>query len=220
MTTSEPMQAYYAARAAEYDRVYAKPERQADLRAIEEWLPSVFTGMSVLEVAVGTGYWTQFLAPVTRQVLGVDASLETLKIAQLRVPSSHVRFVVGDAYRLCLPRDKFEAGFAGFWFSHVPLARVREFLQGLHFALNPGAKVVLLDNRFVEGSNQPIAERDAEGNTYQLRRLDDGSTHRVLKNFPSEAELRRAVAGMGSEVRFHEWEYYWALEYVVGVQSL
>ena len=31
---------YYAARAGEYDRIYAKPERQADLRAIEKWLPS------------------------------------------------------------------------------------------------------------------------------------------------------------------------------------
>jgi demethylmenaquinone methyltransferase/2-methoxy-6-polyprenyl-1,4-benzoquinol methylase len=45
--------------------------------------------------------------------------------------------------------------------------------------------------------------------------LEDGSTHRVLKNFPSQAELRQAVAGMASEVRFHEWQYYWALEYVV-----
>ena len=37
---SEAMQGYYAARAPEYDRVYLKPERQADLRAIEAWLPA------------------------------------------------------------------------------------------------------------------------------------------------------------------------------------
>jgi demethylmenaquinone methyltransferase/2-methoxy-6-polyprenyl-1,4-benzoquinol methylase len=211
---SDAMQDYYAARAPEYDRVYAKPERQADLRDIERWLPSVFAGASVLEVACGTGYWTQFLAPVAKEVLGIDASPETLKIAKARVPP-HARFIVGDAYRLPVRPAEFEAGFAGFWFSHIPLARVREFLCGFHAALAPRAKVVFLDNRFVPGSSHPISDRDQDGNSYQLRMLEDGSTHRVLKNFPSQAELRQAVAGMASEVRFHEWQYYWALEYVV-----
>ena len=44
------MQSYYALRANEYDRVYLKPERQADLRQIEQWLPSVLAGATVLEV--------------------------------------------------------------------------------------------------------------------------------------------------------------------------
>lgn len=50
------MQAYYAARAREYDQDCAKPERQADLRAIERWLPPLFAGTRVLEVACGTAY--------------------------------------------------------------------------------------------------------------------------------------------------------------------
>lgn len=75
--------------------------------------------------------------------------------------------------------------------------------------------MVLLDNRFVRGSSTPIAEQDGEGNTYQVRRLEDGSTYRVLKNFPSEVELRRAVAGIARDVRFHEWQHFWALESVV-----
>jgi len=209
------MHEYYAARAPEYDRVYKKPERQQDLREIERWLPSVFRGRSLLEVACGTGYWTQFLAPVAKSLLAVDASPETLRIAKARVPASQVQLVLGDAYRLPAGPRTFEGGFAGFWFSHVPRARVAEFLAGFHRALVPGAKVVLLDNRFVNGSSTPVAEQDGEGNTYQLRVLADGSTHRVLKNFPSEAELRRAVAGIASEVRLREWQYFWALEYVV-----
>ena len=51
-----PLQSYYAARAGEYDAIYRKPERQADLRAIEQWLPSVLRGRRVLEIACGTGY--------------------------------------------------------------------------------------------------------------------------------------------------------------------
>ena len=35
---------------AEYDLVYAKPERQEDLRAMEQWLSSRFVGLDVLEI--------------------------------------------------------------------------------------------------------------------------------------------------------------------------
>ena len=49
---------YYRERALEYDRVYLKPERQGDLYRIREWLSTVFDGRRVIEVAAGTGYWT------------------------------------------------------------------------------------------------------------------------------------------------------------------
>src|SRR6218665_39116 len=97
---ADALQGYYAARAPEYDRVYDKPERQADLRAIEAWLPTVFAGSRLLEVACGTGYWSRFLAPVVQQMLGVDASAQTLAIAQARVTAAHARFAVGNAYSL------------------------------------------------------------------------------------------------------------------------
>lgn len=209
------MREYYAARAPEYDRIYLKPERQQDLRAIERWLPSVFGGRSVLEIACGTGYWTQFLAPAARKILAIDASSETLQIARNRISAGTVEFTVGDAYRLPASGSGFDACFAGFWVSHVPRTQMRDFLLGLHKVLLPGAKVVFLDNRFVTGSSTPISETDADGNTYQIRHLEDGSTHRVLKNFPSHHDLRDALAGAATEVHFHEWQYYWALEYAI-----
>jgi ubiquinone/menaquinone biosynthesis C-methylase UbiE len=208
------MQDYYAARAPEYDQIYLKPERQNDLRQIEQWLPPIFAGSTVLEVACGTGYWTQFIAPVASRVVAVDSAPRTMRIAQGRVPQGKVEFVVGDAYALPLAGRRYERGFAGFWFSHVPKSRVREFLLGFQAALQPGATVVLLDNLFVEGSSSPISERDTEGNTYQARRLGDGTTHRLLKNFPTEDELRADMEGLGARVRYQAWQYYWALEYV------
>ena len=213
--SSEEIHQYYSARAPEYDRLYSKPERQADLRAIEHWLPSLFAGNSIIEVACGTGYWTQFLAPVASEVVAIDASPETLAIAKKRVPANTVQFAVGDAYNLSSGSQKFAGAFAGFWLSHVPRQSIAAFLQGLHATLNPGARVVFLDNRFVEGSSTPIGKPDQSGNTYQLRRLQDGSTHRILKNFPSESELRAVVENSSSKVKFHSWQYYWALEYVL-----
>jgi demethylmenaquinone methyltransferase/2-methoxy-6-polyprenyl-1,4-benzoquinol methylase len=210
------MQSYYAARADEYDLVYQKPERQSDLRQIERWLPPVLAGASVLEIACGTGYWTRFIAPVASAVFAIDSSPEVLRIARQRVVAPNASFQSGDAYALPRPGPPFDAAFAGFWFSHVPLERQREFLLGLHAALRPGARVVLLDNLFVEGSSSPIAERDAAGNAYQHRRLRDGSTHRVLKNFPTQADLLSLVQdGLGRSPVHHRWQYYWAFEYRV-----
>lgn len=211
-----PLQSYYAARAEEYDRVYDKPERQADLRRIEQWLPPLLSGRRVLEVACGTGYWTRLIAPVAASVDAIDSAAETLRIAQQRVPAGNVAFQIGDAYALARHRHSFDAAFAGFWFSHVPLERQREFLQGLNLALEPGAKVVLLDNLYVEGSSSVISEHDDRGNTYQSRKLGDGSTHQVLKNFPGEAELLAlADSGLGRSAVYSSWQFYWALEYLV-----
>ena len=213
------MQSYYADRAPEYDSIYAKPERQADLRLIEAWLPEVFRGRTVLEIACGTGYWTQFIAPVAAEVVALDASPETMQIAKARVPPGKVEFVVGDAYAIPDLGRKFARGFAGFWHSHIPVSRVREFLHGFHSRLGPGAKVVLLDNLYVEGSSTPISERDADGNTYQTRTLRDGTTHRVLKNFPTESELRSTTEGLCNDLRYRTWQHYWAVEYVANAEG-
>jgi len=213
-TDDTMMQAYYAARAPEYDSVYRKPERQADLRAIERWVASKFAAARVLEIACGTGYWTQFIAPAAAQVTALDAAPETLTLARARVPERKVEFLVGDAYDL-QAHAGFGAAFCGFWFSHVPRARQREFLAGLNAALLPGARVVLLDNRYVEGSSTPVTEHDADGNGFQQRRLKNGSTHRVLKNFPSEGELRSLIAGLGDSAMYTNWSYYWGFDYRV-----
>lgn len=211
---SADLENYYAARAREYDRIYEKPERQADLRAIERWLPEVFRDKALLEVACGTGYWSQLLAPVAQSFVGIDASDEVLEIAKSRVTVPHARFLKGDAYRLPRELGPFDAAFAGFWLSHVPKVRLAAFFEGLHRSLAPGAKVVLLDNLYVQGSSTAISEQDADGNTYQARPLSDGSVHRVLKNFPSESALRDRVAGFGVDVTYRQWTHFWALEYV------
>lgn len=208
------LQRYYAARAPEYDRVYLKPERQSDLRAIERWVRGRFESGQVLEIACGTGYWTQFIAAAAARVRAVDLSPETLALAKARVAAAHVEFVIGDAYAPAAYGGGFDMAFAGFWFSHVPIALRAGFLSSLNATLEPGAKVVLLDNRFVAGSSSAIAGQDADGNTYQQRQLADGSTHRVMKNFPAEAELLAVARRAGGEVRVTQWQYYWAMEYV------
>ena len=208
------MQAYYAQRAREYERIYDKPERQADLAKLRAGIPALFEGATVLEIACGTGYWTPLIAQQAKTVLAVDYAAETLEIARSKTyERNNVEFQRADAYHLPVRPEKFSACFAGFWWSHVPLERLDGFLRGLHERLSPGARVAFLDNRYVEGSSTPLARRDAAGNTYQERRLGDGSRHEVLKNFPADGELEARLGRIGSEVRVTRYQYYWLASY-------
>ncbi len=48
MTQPDPaMLTYYATWAREYERIYARPERQADLRELEERIPALLAGRKV-----------------------------------------------------------------------------------------------------------------------------------------------------------------------------
>lgn len=210
---------YYSARAHEYEQVYAKPERQEDLRRLHELVPAYFVGRRVLEVACGTGYWTRLIAPRAMSVTACDLSAEVLTLARTRQPAADVvQFVRADAFVLGEVPGTFDAGLAGFWLSHVRRRDVRRFLEGFHHRLTAGSHVMLLDNCFVEGSNWPVTRTDAEGNTYQRRQLNDGTEYEVLKNFLSMAELRDAIRAAGGTVPdVRTLTYYWCATYQAGV---
>ena len=207
---------YYQRRAKEYEAIYARPERQADLGELRSLIGGRFEGARVLEVACGTGYWTQVIAGAAKEVLATDLADEPMTIAKAkRYARQNVAFAAADAYALGEPLGRFDAAFAGFWWSHVPRERAAEFLASLHGRLEAGARVLLLDNRYVEGSSTPVAGVDAAGNTYQMRRLGDGSRVRVLKNFVTEAELRERIGPSSGSFRFTALQYYWLAEYTV-----
>ncbi|MDO9422231.1 MAG: hypothetical protein Q7T66_16345 [Herminiimonas sp.] len=75
--------------------------------------------------------------------------------------------------------------------------------------------MILLDNRYVENSSSAIVEEDANGNTFQNRVLKNGETHRVLKNFPDEAELQSLIADSAKNAVFKTWPFFWAFKYEV-----
>ena len=208
------METYYAQRAAEYERIYAKPERQADLARMRKDIPALFKGARVLEIACGTGYWTPLIAEQAESVTALDYNEETMEIARRKsYPKNNVTFQQSDAYALPGWPRRFSACYAGFWWSHVPLAKLDGFLAGLARHVESGSTVAFMDNRYVEGSSTPISRRDADGNTYQQRGLDDGSRHEVLKNFPTAQELRARLGRFGGAVGYTDYEYYWVATY-------
>ena len=212
---SDEMHAYYAARAPYYDAVYLKPERREDIAFLAAHLPERLRGRAVIEVACGTGYWTQHIAPGVSSMVATDGIEEPLAFARLRPGTDKVVYRLADAYALPADLGRFDAAFAGLWFSHVPVRARLAFLRGLHALLEPGARVVMIDNNEVQLRDFPIAETDADGNTYQHRQLRDGSMHRVLKNFPSEVALHDLLAPLAGNITYRNLQNFWLLEYEV-----
>jgi ubiquinone/menaquinone biosynthesis C-methylase UbiE len=206
------MEQYYGKRAAEYEQIYDKPERQRELEWLRQRIPEIFRDRVVLEVACGTGYWTQFIARSARKVHACDINEPVLEIARDKpIPKDRVHFFKADAVTLAGVPAECDAAFAGFWWSHVKKSELTFFIKNLAVHLQPGAQVAILDNTFAPGSSTPISRRDSEGNTYQKRKLASGEEYEVLKNFPTTGELREAVAPVAREAHLESLMYYWLL---------
>jgi SAM-dependent methyltransferase len=207
---------YYAKRAYEYEKIYEKPERQDDLAMLKELLSDSFGGKKVLEVACGTGYWTQFVAKSAKSIFASDANREVLEIARTKsFGICKVEFAEDDAYCLKKAICHYDAGFHAFWWSHIPVQRIAEFLKTFHSKLISGAKVIMIDNKFIEGNSTPISRHDEDGNTYQIRSLKDGSRHEVLKNFPSSGDIQNQLKNFATDIKIQLMDYYWVAEYRV-----
>ncbi len=207
------MKNYYAKRAPVYDKVYSYPERQKDLRYLEGYISGVFEGLEVLEIAAGTGYWTQFINSKAKSILATDATKEALKQIRLRPNCENLPTKVLDAYSLSKLNKRFNGLFSGLWLSHIPKQKLNVFFNELDKVLSLNAKVVFIDNSIAQCNRLPISSTDEFGNTYQKRMLDDGSKHKILKNFPNADELLNATRKHGSNQRFEELENYWIFEY-------
>jgi SAM-dependent methyltransferase len=203
------LSAYYRDRAAEYDAVYAKPERQEDLAAVRGLVTRLASGR-VLEIAAGTGYWTQVLSASATTITAADITPETLDVARTRqYGPAHVTFQVGDAYALEAVPGRFDMAFIGFFWSHILRADLPRFLDGLHARLGPGAAVTVLDNCYVPGSSTPISRTTPEGDTFQRRTLSDGRGYEIVKNFPERSQFTADVAAIGADVEWTRLRYFW-----------
>lgn len=210
------LEKYYARRAHEYERIYDKAERQSDLASLRERIPSILSDRDVLEIACGTGYWTQFVATQAASVLATDVNEEVLELARLKpFPRGNVMFARVDIYSEGDFAGQFDAGLAAFWWSHVLRQGQNQFIDNFHRRLQPGALVLYLDNRYVEGSSTPLTRTDEHGNTFQTRTLEDGTSHEVLKNFPDASELASVLGNRVRALEYVELEYFWYVSYRV-----
>lgn len=216
LMTDHGLVRYYAQRAGEYEKIYAKPERQHDLAIAARWLQSELAQRNVLEIGCGTGYWTKSLSVTAKAILATDRNPEVLAIARAKqYPKSNTAFALTDMRALPVANNSCDAIFGGFIWSHLPLQHLDDTLAGWHRLLANGGKMVFIDNVYVEGSNSPLTGRDEFGNAYQTRALQDGSQHRIIKNFPQREFIHQKLSCCSKNIELLWLEYFWLLAYKI-----
>ena len=206
---------YYAKRAGEYDRIFQRPERQSAIDELGEFLRDLFKDRDIIELACGTGYWTKRISTTATSILATDINEEMLEVARERKYYSDVDFKSLDIFSndSLGVEDKFNGGFGGFIWSHVPRARLREMLVNLHNRLEKGSPVCFIDNHPIEGFSEPV-ERVGEDD-FQKRVLDNGEEYTIIKNYPEDDELRTVVSEFTRTARVWRNDFYWVLAYEV-----
>ena len=129
--------AYYQARASEYDEWFLRqgrydcgPELNAawfqEVEQVRRALYRFNPSGEVLELACGTGLWTQHLLRFAHRVTAVDAAPGVLKLNRGRLGSPRVTYVQADIFGW-QPEALFDVVFFSFWLSHVPPQRFEAF---------------------------------------------------------------------------------------------
>jgi len=190
--------AYYRRRAGEYD-VTAYGDVAAARTRIARLVAEMGPAGRVLEIACGTGLWTEALAGPADTVTAIDVAPEVLGIARDRVRSPKVGFEVADVFSWA-PGTRFDVIFFSAWLSHVPMDRFERFWQALAGLLAEDGRVLFIDEHVDEREKEAYVVGQDE---IVERRLRDGSVFRVIKNFvdPDRLELRLRRLGWDCAIR-------------------
>ena len=185
--------AYYRTRAPEYDETFGGAYDPALTDALDRFAP---TGR-VLELAAGTGAWTESVVrhPIT-SLLALDASPEMLELHARRIRDPRVRRRVADLFRW-EPDERFDVVTFSFWLSHVPPARFDAFWDRVARALAPDGRVL-----FVDQDERGLAREQPGGDPdYPTvdRKLLDGRVMTAIKVYHRADALEERLRALGWE---------------------
>jgi len=218
--------AYYHARAAEYDEWFTRQGRydrgdalnrawfaetdqlQAAMRG---WMDAAPPGVSVIELACGTGIWTQELARrPDAQITALDASPEMLAINRAKVGRADVDYVQADLFQW-RPERTYDRAFFSFWLSHVPPERLADFLATVARAVRPGGELFIIDSLpSGTSSARDHAAYQPETEITHVRKLNDGQAFRIYKVFYTAERLADVLGQAGFDATVATTgEYFW-----------
>jgi 2-polyprenyl-3-methyl-5-hydroxy-6-metoxy-1,4-benzoquinol methylase len=202
--------AYYRARAAEYDEWFYRVGRYDHgeemnalwFREVEEVraaLRQLNPAGHVLELACGTGIWTEELVRIGQPVTAIDASAEMIAINRNKLPGAGVSYHQTDLFEW-EPDRTYDTVFFAFWLSHVPPERLETFLAKVARATTPGGRVFMVDSCDSAHSGAKVNPTLVVDDLVHLRQLKDGRAFKVIKRYYQPDELQQFFARAGLTV--------------------
>ncbi|MBN1191323.1 MAG: class I SAM-dependent methyltransferase [Dehalococcoidales bacterium] len=209
---------YYRARAGEYDEWFLRQGRYdrgsenkrkwfAEIDLLRLALADFNPCGEVLELACGTGIWTEYLLQFADRVTAVDTSSEMLAINRERTKSSRVNYLQTDLFDW-QPDVKYDALFFAFWLSHVPPERFKAFWKTVDGALKGNGRVFFIDSLH-DSTSTARDHRLPEKQELQAERLlNDGRRYRIFKVFYELPDLERRLYGLDWNFRLEKTGQY------------
>ena len=217
-TTLQQQIDYYRARAGEYDQWFYRQGRYdrgpelnrlwfEEVEAVAQALDLFRPEGSVLELACGTGIWSERLLRHATDLTAVDASPEVLEIHRGKLQSPRVTYVQADLFTW-KPDRQYDVVFFGFWLSHVPPARFEPFWDLVRSALRPGGRFFLVDSLRDPTSTARDHQLPDQVATTLTRRLNDGREFEIYKVFYAPGELAARLRDLGWNATVSATEHY------------
>jgi len=203
--------AYYRARAGEYDDWFFRRGRYdrgaefntqwaAEIATVRDELLQLDPCDAAIELACGTGLWTQELVRLAGHVVAVDASPEMLEINRHRLNDSRVEYWQADMFAW-VPEREFDLVFIAFWLSHVPPELLDDFLEKVRRSVRTGGRLFVMDSLFEPASTAKDHVLADKGQNGQLRKLSDGREFKVVKVFYEPAQLADKLRHFGFDAQ-------------------
>lgn len=190
---------YYRQRAKEYDRTYV-PYMAPAAPALRARLARGGIRGEVLELASGTGFWTQILVGMAAQVTALDGSPEMIELARAR-DLPRATYERADLFTW-QPDRQWDHVFFAHWLAHVPDERLAPFWDAVGRALRPHGTVQFID---VTPLERRIESGDVDARPDVVTRsLSDGRSFRIIKAFREVAELEERLRSLNWRTEIEE----------------
>ena len=184
--------AYYRARASEYDQWFfrqscfdhgAKCNKKwfADVTAVANALDAFAPKGDVLELACGTGLWTERLLPHATALTALDAVAEVLALNQERVKDNQVRYIQHDIFSW-RPDRQYDVVYFSFWLSRVPPESFASFWDLIRRCLAPEGRAFFVDSLYEPTTTTNNHTLLGKGSAVQDGKLNDGRQFRIVKS--------------------------------------
>jgi demethylmenaquinone methyltransferase/2-methoxy-6-polyprenyl-1,4-benzoquinol methylase len=184
---------YYRARADEYDQSIASGTEIFDLG--KSILVKLGSFDRILELACGTGVWTETLLKMGKHVTALDAAPEMLDVAKKKLGETNINYQQVDLFQW-KPDGEYDLVFFANWLSHVPPDALDEFLTRAVAAVRFGGSIAIVDQHAPSDADKAIA-KDV---IYAKRPLQDGRQFTIIKAFYDLHELTLKLSGLGFDV--------------------
>ena len=210
--------AYYRARSGEYDQWFYRLGRYdrgeelnqrwfKEVDLVKKALHQVGEPEEILELACGTGIWTEELLKIGKKITAIDASAEVIAINRSKLNSPHIEYQQVDLFSW-EPAAEYDLVFFSFWLSHVPPELLESFLVKVYKSVCVGGQVFIIDSRFEPTSTATNHILNDDGSIYKSRKLNDGQEFQIVKVFYQPDELQKHLTKVGFQADVKVTEHY------------